>query len=306
MEIITGTTDFYLKDETAVAIGKFDGVHIGHRRLLDEILSERAEGKKACVFTFDPPPSVFFGGNEEQELTTKEEKRRLFELMGIDILIEFPLNRETAGILPEVFVTDILCERMNASFVAAGTDLSFGAKGAGNAALLRKIAKECDFTVRIIEKITLDGQEISSTSVRNAVAAGDMLLAEKLLGVPYPVRGIVQHGNRIGRTLGMPTVNLRPGKEKLLPPCGVYYSEVVLEGKHYKSISNIGYKPTVQEQEKQLGVETYIYDFDGEIYGEEIEVSLFAFKRPELQFESLEALQKQLQKDIEEGAAYIR
>lgn len=305
MDIITQTTDFYLREETAAAIGKFDGVHVGHRRLLEEILSQRKDGRKACVFTFDPPPSVFFKKAEEKELSTREEKRRLFAALGVDILIEFPLNRETAAMLPQTFVTEVLFGRMQAGFVAAGTDLSFGAGGAGDAALLKRMAAECGAEVHIIEKVAVDGREVSSTRVREAVEAGDMPLTQRLLGMPYPVVGTVRHGNRIGRTLGMPTLNLLPSADKLLPPLGVYYSGVWLNGQYYNAISNIGYKPTIEEDVKRLGVETYLYDFDGDAYGEEIEVNLYEFKRPEKRFHSVEALRAQLQEDIAAGAAYF-
>ena len=142
MEIIAGTTDFYLEKDTAVAIGKFDGVHLGHRRLLEEILNKKKNGLAACVFTFDPTPAVLFGLSDGKELTTREEKRRLFEHLGIDILIEFPLTKETAATEPERFVTEILAKQMNTRFVAAGEDLSFGKNGAGNAELLEKMAPQ--------------------------------------------------------------------------------------------------------------------------------------------------------------------
>ena len=304
MEIITGTTDFYLNEETAVAIGKFDGVHVGHRRLLQEILSQKLKGKKACVFSFDPSPSVFFNNIQEKELNTKDEKRALFEQMGIDILIEFPMNEITAAMQPQIFVQEILCDRMNTRFLAAGRDLSFGAKGMGNVSLLQSMAAECNMEVCIIDKITLDGRVVSSTLVREAVQAGEMSYAKKLLGMPYMVSGIVQHGNHIGRTLGMPTVNLVLPENKLLPPCGVYYSGVLMDGIYYKGISNIGFKPTVLEKKKRLGVETYLYDYNGDAYGEEIIVSLYDFKRPEQRFEDMEALKKQLQEDIKTGEVY--
>lgn len=306
MEIITKTTDFYLREESAAAIGKFDGVHVGHRRLLEEILGQKKAGRKACVFTFDPQPSVFFGKTEEKELSTREEKRRLFAALGVDILIEFPLNRETAAMLPQTFVSEVLFGRMRAGFVAAGTDISFGAGGVGDAALLKRMAAESGVDVRIIEKVAVDGQEVSSTLVRKAVEEGDMPLTERLLGMPYPVIGTVQHGNRIGHTLGMPTLNLLPPADKLLPPLGVYYSGVWLNGQYYKAISNIGYKPTIKEDIKRLGVETYLYDFDGDVYGEEIEVNLYEFKRPEKQFHDVEELRAQLQEDIAAGAVYTR
>ena len=132
MQIISGTTQFRIEEPTAVAIGKFDGLHQGHRKLLNEIIAQKEDGLKAAVFTFDPSPEIFFGMNPSRELSTNSEKRQLFEEIGIDILVEFPFNKETAAISPENFVIDILRGRMNAAFVAAGTDLSFGAMGKGN------------------------------------------------------------------------------------------------------------------------------------------------------------------------------
>ncbi len=304
MQIITGTTDFYLQEKTAVAIGKFDGVHIGHRYLLTELLKQKETGKKACIFTFDPPPAVFFGKTTEKELTTKEEKRKLFADMGIDILIEFPMNAQTAAMSPEAFVQDILFERLQAGFVAAGTDLSYGHKGAGDAALLINLAMQHDVEVCIIDKIYLDEKEVSSTYAREAVEAGNMEQAEMLLGKPYTIEGIVEHGNHMGHKMGMPTANLIPSQDKLLPPCGVYFSGIRVNGKYYRGISNIGYKPTVKEAEKHLGIETYLYDFDADVYGKEIVVELYTFKRPEQKFNSLEALQKQVMADIEAGREY--
>ena len=301
MEIISNTTDFYLEKETAVAIGKFDGVHIGHRRLLEEILSCRRKGMAACVFTFEPAPAVLFGQSDGRELTTREEKRLLFERMNVDILIEFPLTLETAAMSPKTFVTEILAKQMNTRFIAAGNDLSFGARGEGNAELLRKMAPELGFTVRTIDKVCLNGQEVSSTYVRNRVESGDLVLAEKLMGMPYMVVGKVVQGRQIGRTLGFPTVNILPGEGKLLPPNGVYYSSVRYNGRSYRAISNVGCKPTVTD-EHIMGVESYLYDFDRNIYGESIEVYLHEFRRPEQRFEDVESLKKQLEKDISAGA----
>lgn len=303
MEIIVGTTQFYLEKETAVAIGKFDGVHIGHRRLLEEILEQKKNGLAACVFTFDPPPSVLFGNSDGKELTTKEEKRIFFEHMGVDILIEFPLTYETAAISPTDFAREILAKQMNASFIAAGTDLSFGAKGAGNADLLRSLGPELGFAVKTIDKVCVEDREVNSTYIRELIKKGDMEQAEAFLGTPYTVMGKVVRGNQIGRTIGFPTVNLLPSENKLLPPNGVYYSEVLVEGKRYRAISNVGYKPTVT-QERVMGLESYLYDFNQNIYEENIEVYLYAFKRPEQKFEDLEALKVQLQQDIEEGRRY--
>lgn len=300
MEIISNSTEFYLEKETSVAIGKFDGVHLGHRRLLEEILEQKKNGRMACVFTFDPAPSVLFGGSDGRELTTREEKRLLFERMGIDILVEFPLTYETAAMPPETFAREVLARQLNAEFIAAGTDLSFGAKGAGDAALLRKLGSELGFEVKTIDKVCIQDVEVNSTYIRELVKDGSMELAERFLGTPYTIAATVEHGNRIGRTIGFPTVNLMPSPNKLLPPNGVYYSGVLVHGRLYRAISNIGYKPTVTE-ERVIGVESYLYDFDEEIYGESIEVYLYAFRRPEQKFGSLEELKEQLQKDIQAG-----
>lgn len=303
MEIITGTTDFYLEKETAAAIGKFDGVHIGHRRLLDEILARKSDGLAACVFTFDPAPSALFGASDGMELTTRLEKRLLLERMGVDILIEFPLTVESAAMPPAVFAAQVLGERMQVRYLAAGSDLSFGRGGEGDAALLGKLAPDLGFSVDIIDKVCIDGSQVSSTLVREQVEAGNMEMAERLLGMPYLLAGEVAVGNRIGRTLGFPTINLLPETTKLLPPKGVYYSRVRCQGKLYRAISNVGYKPTVA-QEKVMGVESYLYGFCQDAYGETAEVSFLKFRRPERKFGGLEELKAQLREDIAAGEIF--
>lgn len=303
LEIIAGTSDFYLEKETAAAIGKFDGVHIGHRKLLEEILARKKDGLAACVFTFDPAPAVLFGSSDGKELTTREEKRLLFERMGVDILIEFPLTKHTAAMVPEDFVRQVLSEQMRVKFLAAGSDLSFGAGGRGDAELLRRMGLELDFSVEIIPKVCVEGREVSSTLVREHVEAGNMELTQKLLGMPYFIAGEVAPGNRLGRRLGFPTVNLLPSDSKLLPPNGVYFSRVIYRGKLYRAVSNVGYKPTVTDQ-RVMGVESYLYDFDSQIYGESIEVYLLKFRRPEQHFESVDALREILREDIAAGADF--
>lgn len=300
VEIIADTTQIQLAQETAVAIGKFDGIHIGHRRLLEEILARKKSGLTACVFTFDPPPAVLFGCSDGKELTTKQEKRLLFGRMGVDILVEFPMNRETAAMPPEIFARDVLAGQLQVRFLAAGTDLSFGAKGAGNAGLLRRMGPELGFEVKTIDKVCMEGEEVSSTLVRREVEEGDMERAQRLLGMPYMIAGEVVRGNQVGRTLGFPTVNILPGEEKLLPPNGVYFSQVRCGDRVYRAISNVGYKPTVTDR-KVMGVESYLYDFEGDMYGKHVEVYLHKFRRPERRFDSLEALREQLQEDIAAG-----
>ena len=303
MEIIHDTTKFYMQQQTAVAIGKFDGIQKGHIQLLSHILRQKKQGMQAVVFTFYPSASVYFGQGPQAELTTRCEKRKLFERLGIDILIEFPLNKETAATDPEFFVREILAEQMHAGYIAAGEDLSFGYKGRGNKELLISLADSLGYQVEIIDKIFYKGREISSTLVREAVEKGDMPLACELLGRYYSFEGKVQEGNRLGRRLGMPTLNLYPVTEKLLPPKGVYYSRVLYENCVYPGITNIGYKPTVNAA-KEISVETYLYDFDRDMYGKQIVTELLQFKRSEQKFENVQALKKQMERDIAEGRQF--
>lgn len=302
MHIIENTTEFQLDRPGAVAIGKFDGIHLGHQKLIQKIIEQKAKGYLATVFTFDTSAAAFFGG-EEKELTTREEKRIVFEKMGVDVLIEFPLNRETAATEPVEFVQRYLVSQMQAAYICAGTDLSFGRRGAGNYELLQQYADSYGYQVELIDKVRMDGEEVSSTRVREAVRTGQMEAAARMLGTPYSVSGTVEHGRRLGRTLGMPTANLLPEQDKLLPPNGVYYSKVLMGGRIYRSITNIGCKPTVSENHI-MGVETYLYDFAGDIYGKDITVQLLAFRRPEMKFDGVDSLKAQMQKDIAAGQIF--
>lgn len=302
MYIIENTTEFHLEGVSAVAIGKFDGVHLGHQKLIHRIMEQKQKGRLATVFTFDTSASAFFGG-EEKELTTKAEKRAVFQDMGVDVLIEFPLNRETAATDPIIFLQKYLVKQMRTAYICAGTDLSFGREGAGNYELLQQYADAYGYQVELIDKVKMDGEDVSSTRVRDAVRAGQMEAVTRMLGAPYSVTGRVEHGKRLGRTIGMPTANLLPEQDKLLPPNGVYYSQVILGEKTYRGISNIGCKPTVSDRQI-MGVETYLYDFEGDIYGKDIAVRLLSFRRPERKFDGIESLKAQMERDIEAGRFY--
>lgn len=300
MKIITRLDELNIEDKTALAMGKFDGIHLGHKKLLNMILDQRQDGLKATVFTFEPSPEEFFVGHTVRQLFTREEKRRAFEKMGVDILVEFPLTADTAATPPEDFVRTILSEDLNARYIAAGTDVSFGDKGRGDQYLLRNMSKELGFELHLIDKVMLDGQEVSSTRVRNVVADGDMPMAKRLLGDDYSVSGIVEHGAHLGTTIGVPTVNVLPPDNKLLPPFGVYKSTVVIGDRSFAGMTNIGRKPTVSDSGR-VGVETYIYDFNEDVYGKLIEVKLLKFMRPEMKFDGVEQLKAQIHTDIEEA-----
>ena len=305
MKLIQGTTEFELVGDNAVAIGKFDGVHLGHQELLKKILAWKNEGMQAVVFTFDPPPAIFFQQTVQKDLTTREEKRKIFEKMGVDILIEFPFNNNTAATTPMNFIAQILVGKLHAKKIAAGYDLSFGYRGAGDYKLLQSLSEQYGYQIQIIEKVCLNGNEISSTYVREEVEKGNMQLVTKLLGTPYAITGIVQHGKQLGRKIDMPTVNLLPIADKLLPPFGVYFSNIYHEERKFHGVTNIGYRPTVSDN-SIISVETFIYDFNEDLYEQEIKVELLFYRRPEMKFDSVEELKKQMQNDRDAGDLYFK
>lgn len=311
MRIITGFEELSSEEKSAVAIGKFDGIHIGHQQLLSRVFAQREQGLISCVFTFDPAPEVFFGWSDGRELTTREEKRRIFAALGVEVLVEFPMTKESAGMLPEDFIREILCKRLHCAYVAAGSDLSFGRGGKGDEQLLRSLAPELGYTVETIDKVCMEGQEVSSSYIRSLVKEGRMEECECFLGRPYSISGLVVHGNGLGNTMGIPTANLPVPADKLVPPNGVYFSEVKILGgdsgsektipileKKVQAISNIGVKPTIPG-ENPLGVETTLFDYAGDLYARELEITFLHHHRPEQRFAHVEALKEQIAKDIE-------
>lgn len=304
MLIISGTTEFELDGEYAVTIGKFDGIHKGHRELLDRILVRKEKGLKTAVFTFDKSPAEVFLNKVIPALTTMEEKRDIFDFLGVDVLIEFPFNLQTAAISPEDFIKDILVKKVHSKYISVGADASYGDKGKGDADLIKKLADECRYECEIVDKIYIDGEEVSSTLIREYVKNGRMEKAQQLIGVPYAIRGTVVKGNQIGRTIGFPTVNIEVSREKLVPPFGVYFAEISLGGKHYNGITNVGIKPTVSNDDT-VYAETNILDFNEDVYGKDVKVKLLHFERPERKFNSIEELRNQISNDIRNGKEYF-
>lgn len=295
-----------IKDDirTAVAIGKFDGMHLGHKKLLDEIRSYKERGFYSLVFTFESPISDYFTGDRSRVLTTNSEKLKLMEDAGIDYVYMMPVNKDTISYEPYSFIKEMLVARLHAGVIAAGDDLSFGNGGAGNMELLMSCSREnggeLDYHAKGITKVMYEGEAISSSLIREAISKGRMERAQAMLGRPYSINGKVMHGRKLGRTIGMPTANQIPDEDKLIPPYGVYRSVAVIEGREYKGITNIGIKPTVKDDEA-VTAETHILDFDRDIYGEDIEVRLCRFIRPEMKFDSLKRLKEQMMIDMRDN-----
>ena len=307
MRYITDTTEFQIKEPTIVTLGKFDGRHRGHQKLL-RIMEEIKEelGYATAIFTFDSVPSSIADGEKQTVITTNQERRANMEKMGIDYLVEYPFTEAIRHMDPEDFVRNILSGRMNAKVIVVGPDCSFGYQGAGSAKLLKELAAECGYRLCVIEKEKDAARDISSTYIREELVKGNVEKANALLGEPYAIHGEVVHGNHMGAAvLGFPTANLMPPSNKRLPKKGVYVSRVCVNGSFYRGVTNIGCKPTVKG-EYPIGVETHIFDLNRDIYGETIEVQLLAFERPEQTFGSLEELKARIELDKAFAADYFK
>ncbi len=303
MEYVAGNTDFKYKS-TAITLGKFDGLHLGHMELINRVISYKQQGLTAVMFSFLMHPGNLFSDKEFELIYPEEEKVAKVSRSGMDVLISYPFTEKTRSMEPEAFIRDILVGQLDVKVIVVGKDFRFGYKARGDVALLKQYASEYGYQVIDIEKKTWKGDIISSSAIRKALKQGDIEAANAMLGSPYTIRGEVKHGRRIGRTLGIPTTNLAPTSSKLLPPCGVYASKTRIDGRFYDGVTNIGYKPTVGE-EQFVGVETYIFDFDEDLYGEIIEVGLLNYMRPELKFSSLEELTVKMREDIVLAKKYL-
>lgn len=305
MEYIKGTTAFKTEEPTVLSLGKFDGLHRGHELLMDYVFKKKKEGLKAAIFTFDIPPRKNVEHMAAKVLTTNEEKSRLFERIGIDYLIECPFTREVMNMEPELFIETIV-NQLNVKCMVVGKDFHFGHNRRGDYQMLLQYAPKYGYEVEVVDKMQEDGRDISSTFVREQIVAGNMKKANDLLGYQYFVEGTILHGKKMGKAvLGIPTINLIPPEEKLLPPFGVYISITEWNGKRYPGITNVGCKPTV-EGKNPVGVETHIFDFDEDIYGKEVKVSFLSKVREEKKFASLEALKEQMAHDVAVGKQYFR
>lgn len=307
MQIITGTREFQIEEPTVVTIGKFDGRHKGHQKLLHEMMKFREQhGYRLAVFTFDMAPAGVVTGKTATVITTNQERRNNMEKIGVDYLVEYPFDQEVAHTPPEEFVSKILVGQMGMKAIVAGPDCKFGYKGAGNAELLRSMSAQYGYQTVIIEKEQDDHRDISSTYVREELDRGHIEKVNELLGEPYAIHGIVVHGNHIGGSvLGFPTANIQPPLEKHLPLFGVYVSRVMVGDRCYAGVSNIGRKPTI-EGEYPVGVETFILGLEENLYGRNIEIQLLTFVRPEQKFASLDELKARIEQDKECAAAYFK
>ena len=279
----------------AVTLGKFDGIHRGHRKLIQKIQDHKKEyGTTSVVVAFV---------SDRQTILTGEERRLLLEDMGVDVLLECPLNEQIRHMKADQFIRQILVGALQASFVVVGEDYRFGYERKGTLELLKKSGLKYGYSTEIVPKEMDGNRKISSTFIREELKKGNMEKISGLLGTDFFVEGTVEHGKGLGHKKFFPTTNLIPPKQKLMPPNGVYVTVSKFGETEYQGITNVGYKPTIGED--FLGVETYLFDCDRDLYGQDCVVSFLRFQRPERKFASFEALKAQIAGDIEEGHLFF-
>ena len=298
MEYIAGNTNFKFQN-SVVTLGKFDGIHMGHQHLLNQVYRYKQEGYTAIMFTFLYHPQNLISDKEIELIYTEDEKKAKLMDSDIDVLISYPFTEETKKIEPEEFIRDILVGKLDAKIIVIGSDFRFGLHRRGNAKLLQKYEDVYGYKVIVCDKLEWNTAVISSSMIRAQLKDGNIEAVNEMLGRPYSIIGEVTHGKKIGRTLGMPTTNIVPSANKLLPPNGVYASKSFIDGVWYPGVTNIGYKPTVDNIVPEIGVETYIFDYDNDLYGKTIEVALYHYVRSEIKFNSLEELKQQMYADTE-------
>ena len=302
MQYYHSSKPFTLKN-TAVACGKFDGIHLGHQELLKQLLGYRQQGLAPTVFSFDASISKVMP-EQERFIYSSEERRFILEQFGIDYLAEFAFEPKLSSLSPKDFIENILVKQLGAKAIVVGEDFRFGYQRNGSVDTLMNYAAQYGYQLFIVSKQENAGGRISSSRIRQAIAAGDMTDAREMLGRHYFIIGEVVHGRQLGRTIGMPTANLTIPDYKLIPPRGVYVTRTTMNGQVYYGITNIGNKPTVNGDAD--GVETYLFDFEGDIYGSEIMVEFLEFRRCEQRFDSVDALARQMHQDAEYGRCFAR
>ncbi|PSJ31707.1 riboflavin biosynthesis protein RibC [Peptostreptococcus russellii] len=301
MIVFNSLDDIDIPFETCVTIGNFDGVHRGHQTLINKAIDYSKENDvKSVVFTFSNHPVNFFKPGYVKNIISAEEKERIVESMGVDIYICIPFDESMTQISARYYVENILIDKLHVKKMVIGHDFSFARKKEGSPELLKSFGEELKFEVEVVTPVLLDGKRVSSTDIRKHIAEGDVVAAEHLLGRYFAVEGKVVRGRQIGRTIGFPTANMEYESCMIIPKIGIYATLVIIDNEIYCGATSIGTNPTVNG--KKLSVETYILDFDREIYDREIRVEFVEKMREEIKFESKEALREQLVKDTQ----YVR
>ena len=289
-------------------IGNFDGVHLGHRRILERVVDRAREaGRPSFAITFEPHPmAVLRPDQAPRRIQTLRQKEEAIEAIGVETLLVVPFTRDLSLMEPEEFVRTLLRDRLGASEILVGAHFAFGRGKRGDLALLARLGAECGFSASAVDEVVVDGAPVSSTRIRRALERGAIGEANAMLGRAYELDGLVARGDRLGHQIGVPTINLEPENE--LPPAdGVYVTEIEIRsfGRRFPSVSNIGRRPTLYE-DYATTIETYVLDFSADVYGERVRLFFLERLREERKFPSMMDLKAQIQNDVADARAYFQ
>ena len=306
MKIFHGTENANISRPTVLTLGVFDGLHLGHQRIMKRVVERaRAANAVATAITFDPHPrAVLHPASAPPLLQTLDQRLANLEVLGIEQAIVIPFSREFATQPAMDFLTDIIRDRLHAKEVYLGRGFAFGKDRGGNIQLLREMSSKLGFVADEVDEVQIRGVRISSSKIRDLLAAGQVNLARRMLGRPYGVEGVIIRGNRRGHTIGFPTANLKP-HNRVIPRYGVYATATLIDGKWRKSITNIGVRPTF-ESDSEASIESYIFDFDGDLYGDVLRVRFLYRIRDERKFSGIDELKAQIEKDTRRARNYFR
>lgn len=296
-------SDDFKLNNTVVTLGKFDGFHRGHMKLVEELGGYQTR-YNTVVFTFDISPLKFLGIHNEYILS-KKERMYIYENLKVDVVVEYPFNENVMKIEAEKFVEEVLVNKLDAKVIVVGKDYRFGYKRHGNVKLLEKLSYKYGYKLKVIDKLKYKNEDISSTRIKHSIVNGDMEDVARMLGYEYFIRAEVIDGKRLGRQLGFPTINQTIESGKVIPLKGVYASRISIDNIEYMGITNIGEAPTV-ENKGIIKSETHIFGFCDTIYGKEASVRLIKYIRGEKKFSDIQELQKQMFTDAEAVKKYFR
>ncbi len=307
----TGQVVSLMPEPSAVTIGSFDGLHVGHRKIIGAMIDRARQegGLRSVVVTFDPHPRLVLNSGPNcpvELLSTFEEKVAHCRTMQVDLLFIIHFDREFSRKSSADFIRDVLVGRLGARQVTVGYDHGFGSDRSGSGKTLRELGEEYGFGVEVVGEVIVDGFAVSSTRIRHLLAEGRVAEANDCLGTPYTISGTVVEGNKLGRQIGFPTANLAlPDRCKLLPAHGVYAATATVDGRDWPVMMNIGRRPTV-EDDGPVTVEAHLIGFSGDLYGTVLVFRLLGFIRPEQRFGSIDELRAQLLNDQKKAALYLK
>lgn len=301
MKYITDITNLKLNN-TVVTIGKFDGNHIGHQYLYNTVVQLKDYAMDAVILTFGN--AIRDVADTRKTIMTNFEKHQYAYPDGIDYILELPFTDEIKNMEPEEFIYKILVKKLGVKKIVVGNDFRFGKDRAGDIRTLYDLSDHFGYELFALEKVLYDGIEVSSTYIKEKIIAGDMEAVTAMLGEPFSVTGEVVKGKQLGRQIGFPTINFVAPDNKILPPDGGYATKTVINGQSFISITNIGFRPTVENSMLRT-IETHIFDFDDDVYGQSIKVEFYKFLRPEIKYDSLDALINAIEENCKEVKDYF-